>query len=87
MSFPSVATAQKIEQALTRAREGLLALQASDGHWVGELEADTSITSEWIMLQRFLGRVDRARDVKAVRYLRGQQQPDGGFRPDSTLLP
>ena len=79
MSFSSVAAAQKRDQALARARDGLLALQAPDGHWVGELEADTSITSEWIMLQHLLGRVDRAREAKAVRYLRAEQRLDGGF--------
>jgi len=83
MSFPSVAAAHKIDQALARARDGLLALQAPDGHWVGELEADTSITSEWIMLRHLQGRVDRAREAKAVRYLLGQQRNDGGF----TLYP
>ncbi|MBI1894567.1 MAG: squalene--hopene cyclase [Candidatus Rokubacteria bacterium] len=83
MSFPSVAAAHKIDQALARARDRLFALQAPDGHWVGELEADTSITSEWIMLQHLQGRVDRAREAKAVRYLLGQQRTDGGF----TLYP
>ena len=66
MSLPSVIAAQKIDTALARARDGLLALQARDGHWVGELEADSSITSEWIMLQHLLGRVDRDREARAV---------------------
>ena len=79
MPFPSVAAAQRIEQALARAHDALLALQAPDGHWVGELEADTSVTSEWIMLQHFLGRFDRTRGAKATRYIVTQQRHDGGF--------
>ena len=47
---------------------------------VAELEADTTLTSEYLMLRRFLDRVDPEREEKAVRYLQATQLPDGGGR-------
>ena len=38
-----------------RGRAGLLARQQPDGHWVGELEGDTILESEFILLLAFLG--------------------------------
>jgi squalene-hopene/tetraprenyl-beta-curcumene cyclase len=68
-----------LDTAIARAQAALLARQAADGHWVGELEADTTITSEYLLLCHLLDRVDRVREAKAVRYLRRQQRPDGGY--------
>jgi squalene-hopene/tetraprenyl-beta-curcumene cyclase len=33
-----------------------LARQAPDGHWVGELQGDTILESEYVLLMGFLGR-------------------------------
>ena len=52
---------------------------ASEGYWVAELEADTTLTAEYLLLRRFLDRVDPERERKAVRYLRAMQLPDGGW--------
>jgi squalene-hopene/tetraprenyl-beta-curcumene cyclase len=68
-----------LDSAIARAREHLLGLQAPDGHWVGELEADVTISAEHLLLCRFLDRVDPAREQKIVRYLRRRQRADGGF--------
>ena len=38
-------TVTALDSAIGRARESLLARQQPDGHWIGELEADTTITS------------------------------------------
>src|SRR5205085_10308356 len=57
----------------------LLARQQEDGHWVGELQGDTILESEWILLLTFLGREDDPRVRKAANYLLGQQLPDGGW--------
>lgn len=53
--------------------------QAPDGFWVDELEADTSLTSEYLMLLHFLGKVDPVKEKKAVRYLLDSQLPNGGW--------
>ncbi|MBI2529342.1 MAG: squalene--hopene cyclase [Candidatus Rokubacteria bacterium] len=71
--------ARDIDAAIERAQQHLLSAQAPDGHWVGELEADSTITSEYLLSCHLLGRVDREREEKMVHYLRRQQLPDGGF--------
>ena len=68
-----------LDEAISRAQAHLLARQYPDGHWVGELEADTTITAEYLLLCHLLDRVNREREQKAVRYLRRRQRPDGGF--------
>jgi squalene-hopene/tetraprenyl-beta-curcumene cyclase len=68
-----------IDAAIERAQDVLLRSQAPDGHWVGELEADSTITSEYLLFCHLLGRVDRDREQKMVHYLRREQRPDGGF--------
>ncbi|MBI4588355.1 MAG: squalene--hopene cyclase [Candidatus Rokubacteria bacterium] len=78
MSKPNPTVAE-LDGAIERARAFLLSSQAPDGHWVGELEADTTITSEYLLLCHLLDRVDREREAKAIRYLRARQTPDGGW--------
>ncbi|HEV8642683.1 MAG TPA: squalene--hopene cyclase [Methylomirabilota bacterium] len=68
-----------LPEAISRAQAHLLSRQADDGAWVGELEADTTITSEYLLLGHLIDRVNRERELKAVRYLRSRQLPDGGF--------
>jgi squalene-hopene/tetraprenyl-beta-curcumene cyclase len=68
-----------LDEAIARAQASLLARQQPDGHWVGELEADTTITSEYLLLCHLLDRVNRQREEKMVRYLRRRQRRDGGF--------
>ncbi len=68
-----------LDQATHQAQTYLLSTQAPDGHWRGELEADSTITSEYLLLCHLLDRVGRDRERKAVRYLRARQLPDGGW--------
>ncbi|MCP9439791.1 MAG: squalene--hopene cyclase [Nitrospira sp.] len=68
-----------IDDAIRRSQAWFLNRQHVEGYWVAELEADTTLTSEYIMLRRFLDRVDPDREEKAVRYLRATQLPDGGW--------
>jgi squalene-hopene/tetraprenyl-beta-curcumene cyclase len=73
------ASSSLLHRTIERARENLLARQQSDGHWVGELQGDTILESEYILLLAFLGREDEPRLKKAARYLLKQQLPDGGW--------
>jgi squalene-hopene/tetraprenyl-beta-curcumene cyclase len=57
----------------------LLSRQSDDGHWVGELQGDTILESEYILLMAFLGRETDPRVVKAANYILKQQLPDGGW--------
>ncbi|MFB3777262.1 MAG: squalene--hopene cyclase [Bryobacteraceae bacterium] len=70
-----------------RAAEHLLSLQRKDGYWWGELTADTTLESDFILLQLWLyppeGGVwnppTRHLVDKAVRAILSRQLPDGGF--------
>ena len=68
-----------IDAAIERAQRHLLAHQQPDGHWVGEVEADATITSEYLLFSHLIDRRQRDREVGMVRYLRRRQLPDGGF--------
>src|SRR2546425_392220 len=65
--------------AIECAHTYLLDRQAADGHWVGELQGDTILESEYILLMAFLDREGQERVVKAARYLLSQQLPEGGW--------
>ncbi|HEY6538791.1 MAG TPA: squalene--hopene cyclase [Candidatus Dormibacteraeota bacterium] len=69
----------EVEQALHRAVDRLLERQNPDGSWSGELESNASITAEYLLLQRFLGRAWPGREAAVVKYLRGQQREDGSY--------
>jgi squalene-hopene/tetraprenyl-beta-curcumene cyclase len=56
-----------------------MSLQRPDGHWVGELQGDTILESEFLLLMAFLGREDEPRFQKAARYLLENQQSGGGW--------
>jgi squalene-hopene/tetraprenyl-beta-curcumene cyclase len=68
-----------LHAAIASARRYLLALQAPDGHWVGELEGDTILESEYILLMAFRGREDQERVRKAARYLLTKATAEGGW--------
>jgi len=72
-------TLDAVERAVANARAALLGLQAAEGHWVGLLEADVTITAEYCLLQHLLGRVDTRRERKAVAHIRDLQLPEGGW--------
>jgi squalene-hopene/tetraprenyl-beta-curcumene cyclase len=68
-----------LDEAIARAQQYLVAHQAADGHWIGELEADRALTAEALLLRHLIDRVDRGVEERAVRYLRRRQNADGGF--------
>jgi len=68
-----------IDAAIERAQHHLLAHQQGDGHWVGEVEADATITSEYLLFSHLIDRAQRDREARMVRYLRRRQLPDGGW--------
>ncbi len=75
----SVSAQADVDSAIERAQQFLLSAQAPDGHWVGELEADSTISSEYLLFGHLIDRVDRDRERKIVAYLRDEQLPDGGW--------
>ncbi len=68
-----------LRKAMLRTRHWLLGEQHADGHWVGELEGDTILESEYILLLAWLGRHDSDIARKAAQYIVNQQLPGGGW--------
>jgi len=70
---------QRLEQSISRGVEWLLARQALEGYWLGELEADTTLESDYILYLHVIGKFDPARVAKLARYIRNHQLADGGW--------
>jgi squalene-hopene/tetraprenyl-beta-curcumene cyclase len=69
-----------IEANIAAATRALLGFRQSDGHWVFELEADSTIPAEYVLLRHYLGEsVDRALEAKIAVYLRRVQGAHGGW--------
>jgi squalene-hopene/tetraprenyl-beta-curcumene cyclase len=75
----SAPRAGRLRAAVRAARRALLDRQRPDGHWVGELQGDTILESEWILLMAFLGREQDDRVRTAANYILQHQQPAGGW--------
>ena len=68
-----------LENAINKGAEHLLSLQAKDGYWLGELEADTTLESDYIYYLYVLGKAEPARIAKLANYVRRRQLADGGW--------
>ena len=76
-----------IDSAVRAAADCLLGRQSPNGWWVGELEADTSLESDYILLQLWLYPPQAGtwqpptadRIGRAARYILSRQLPDGGW--------
>ncbi|MEE9148176.1 MAG: squalene--hopene cyclase [Candidatus Tectomicrobia bacterium] len=69
----------RLAQAIKRSQAYILSQQCEGGYWVGELEANITLTAEYILFCHLIGCVDAVRQQKCVRYLRSQQRADGGW--------
>src|SRR2546430_4696728 len=69
-----------LEKSISSATEALLGYRQSDGHFVFELEADSTIPAEYILLRHYLAEpVDSALEAKIANYLRRAQGNHGGW--------
>ena len=69
----------RLEQAIDRGADHLLSLQAKPGYWLGELEADSTLESDYIYYLYVLGKAEPARIAKLANYVRRKQLADGGW--------
>ena len=69
----------ELTEAIGRGVKHLLSLQASEGFWLGELEADTTLESDYIFYLHILDKADPQRISKLANYIRRRQLPDGGW--------
>ncbi|HWW51391.1 MAG TPA: squalene--hopene cyclase [Verrucomicrobiae bacterium] len=68
-----------VEQAVGRSVNWLLSAQAQEGYWWAELEADTTLESDYILYLHILGQLNSERVPKLANYIRERQLPDGGW--------
>ena len=71
--------AVELDITISEATEWLTSRQGADGHWVFELEADSTIPSELIMLNHYLGEIDDQLERQISAYLRRTQGEHGGW--------
>jgi squalene-hopene/tetraprenyl-beta-curcumene cyclase len=69
----------RVEDAVERGLHWFLSAQAEDGYWWGELEADTTLESDYIPYLHALGKLDSEKTAKLANYIRQRQLPDGGW--------
>jgi squalene-hopene/tetraprenyl-beta-curcumene cyclase len=74
-----MAASDALDECLDRAVEHMRALQHADGYWWGELEANATMASEHLLLEKFLGIGEPERWAKISCYLLGLQKPDGSW--------
>src|SRR5579871_7050992 len=73
------ALAERLSDAIDRGVNYLLSLQASEGYWMGELEADTTLESDYIFYLQVINKAHPDRIAKLANYVRRRQLNDGGW--------
>jgi squalene-hopene/tetraprenyl-beta-curcumene cyclase len=76
---PSRKAESPIAEAIGRAIDWFLSAQNPAGYWWGELEADTTLESDYILYLQILGELKSEKTAKLARYIRDRQLPDGGW--------
>ena len=69
------------EHLAREAGDCLFDMQMPDGHFLFELEADTTIPSEYIFLNHFLGRLEPDLEAELADYIRSEQSDRHGGWP------
>ncbi len=69
----------RLAEAIQRSVSWFLSAQAPEGYWWGELEADSTLESDYILYQYVLDRFDRGKIAKLANFIRRQQLHDGGW--------
>src|SRR5215813_13976895 len=71
--------ASRVAVGIDAARKNLFSQQHEQGWWCGELEADSTLESDYILLHTLLGTANQERFEKAARYILQHQNDDGGW--------
>jgi len=69
----------RVTSAIEATRDWLRSRQHPDGYWCGELEGDSILESEYILLLAWLGRENTAIARKCAAYIVEKQLPTGGW--------
>src|SRR6185437_14382816 len=73
------ASLDDVDRAIDGSCDFLLSRQTPEGYWCGELEADTTLESDYIMLHTLLGTGNAERMQRTVREILRHQKEDGGW--------
>ena len=68
-----------LSKVIRSATKELLSARMPDGHWVFELEADSTISAEYILLGHFLDERDSKKEEMLSNYIRSNQEDHGGW--------
>src|SRR5271169_2899825 len=71
--------AEQVERAVRNGADYLLSIQDKEGYWHGELEADTTLESDYIYYLHILGKAEPERVAKLANYVRRRQMDEGGW--------
>src|SRR5215470_9483707 len=69
----------RLDKVIERAASFLLSLQHQEGYWLAELEADTTLESDYIFYLHVLRKFDQNRVAKLADHVRCRQLEDGGW--------
>lgn len=79
VTVPNRTVDRRLPSAIERTKEHLLSLQHPEGYWCAELQGDTILESEYILLLAFLGQGQSQRAKESAAYMLDQQGPHGGW--------
>jgi squalene-hopene/tetraprenyl-beta-curcumene cyclase len=65
--------------AIRHAQTALFKLQLPEGFWLGELEADSSLYSDYVVFMHWSGEIDSDLQKKCVKHLLATRLSDGGW--------
>ena len=69
----------RVAVAVDASRKYLFSRQHEEGYWCGELEADTTLESDYVLLHTLLGTGNQDRFQKCCNYILQHQNQDGGW--------
>ena len=69
----------RVEKAAAASQKWLFSQQHADGYWCGELEADSTLEADYILLHVLLGTGNQERFQKAANWILKLQNDDGGW--------
>ena len=75
----SQSTTSLLQTVLGDSSNYLFGQQHKDGHWIFDLEADVTIPSEYVFLQKFLGKSNPKRESHIAKYLLAKQNNNGSW--------
>jgi hypothetical protein len=67
-----------LQAAIKRAQAVLFNLQHHEGYWLGELEANSTLCSDYVAFMHWSGEIDSDLQKKCVKHLLAKQLADGG---------